>query len=563
MSAPLARRSAALLVLLAPVFACLEDEESTDAGARDAGAVVPEAGSPDAMARDADDPRDADELDSGALDAGQPDAGGACALELRPSALDFGRVARGQPVVLPVALVNGGGAPCAVDDVSLTGAGYTLLGARPTAVAGGSSVVVDVRFDAAAAGLAAGQLSVRESGRAALTSMLTANSTTSALHLLPSYVSLEHTPLDCTAQRSLTLTADRSTRITEARLDDGSAAAFTLEARGLPLTLEPTGSQALTVRFRPRTEGAHAARLRLTVDGQAEPLVVGLGGSGTLATRASEAFGGRVLPVDVLFVIDDSPSMVEEQAALVTGARELVGRLVRDRVDFRLAVTTTDPGRRGVLLEQAGNRWIDGTTPDPVAAFGALVASVGTAGAGTETGLDAALWALDGVVNGGFVRADARLAVVLVSDEEDASPRAPVHYAERLAALKPRQPELSATLSAVVVLASDRAGCAGAGATVGRRYTEAAALSGGSLASLCAADWTTSLAPITAQLAGQRTYYPLAGKPDPASLEVTVAGAVVAAGWSWNATTRAVRFEAGAAPAPGAAVEIRYQPQCP
>jgi hypothetical protein len=77
----------------------------------------------------------------------------------------------------------------------------------------------------------------------------------------------------------------------------------------------------------------------------------------------------------------------------------------------------------------------------------------------------------------------------------------------------------------VVVLASDRAGCAGAGATVGRRYTEAAAaLSGGSLASLCAADWTTSLAPITAQLAGQRSYYPLAGKPDPASLEVTVAG---------------------------------------
>jgi hypothetical protein len=98
---------------------------------------------------------------------------------------------------------------------------------------------------------------------------------------------------------------------------------------------------------------------------------------------------------------------------------------------------------------------------------------------------------------------------------------------------------------------------------VGRRYTEAAALSGGSLASLCAADWTTSLAPITAQLAGQRSYYPLAGKPDPASLEVTVAGAVVAAGWSWNATTRAVRFEASAAPAPGAVVEIRYRPQCP
>lgn len=563
MSAPLARRSAALLVLLAPTFACLEDEESTDAAPRDAGTAVAEAGAPDATGRDAADPRDAGELDSGALDAGQPDAGGACALELRPRALDFGRVARGQPVVLPVSLVNGGGAPCAVDDVSLTGAGYTLVGARPTTIPGGSSAVVDVRFDAAAAGSAAGELSVREAGRAALTAMLTASSTTSAVHLLPSYVSLENTPLDCTAQRSLTLTADRSTRISEARLDEGSAAAFTLEARGLPLTLEPASSLALTVRFRPRTEGAHAARLRLTVEGQAEPVVVGLGGSGTLAEQATEAFGGRVLPVDVLFVIDDSPSMVEEQAALVAGARELVGRLARERVDFRLAVTTTDPTRRGALLEQGGQRWIDGTTADPVAAFAALVASVGTLGAGTETGLDAALWALDGAVNGGFVRADARLAVVLVSDEEDASPRAPIHYAERLAALKPRQPELSATLSAVVVLASDRPGCAGAGATVGRRYTEAAALSGGSLASLCAADWTTSLAPITAQLAGQRAYYPLAGKPDPASLEVRVAGAPVAAGWSWNATTRAVRFEAGAAPAPGAAVEIRYRPQCP
>ena len=60
MSASLAHRSAALLVLLVPTFACLEDEESADATARDAGTMVAEAGSPDATARDAADPRDAD-----------------------------------------------------------------------------------------------------------------------------------------------------------------------------------------------------------------------------------------------------------------------------------------------------------------------------------------------------------------------------------------------------------------------------------------------------------------------------------------------------------------------
>ena len=126
--------------------------------------------------------------------------------------------------------------------------------------------------------------------------------------------------------------------------------------------------------------------------------------------------------VDVLWVIDSSASMAEERAALADGFLAQYAALVDARVDFHVAVTTTacdDPGRlaQGTVLTNE--------TPDPAEAFRGLVEAAGASPAG-RCGVGAAMAALQepnlSGANAGFYRDDAALKIVVVSDQDDASP---------------------------------------------------------------------------------------------------------------------------------------------
>ncbi|HJK95062.1 MAG TPA: hypothetical protein RMH26_30285, partial [Polyangiaceae bacterium LLY-WYZ-15_(1-7)] len=189
---------------------------------------------------------------------------------------------------------------------------------------------------------------------------------------------------------------------------------------------------------------------------------------------------GPPLLVDLLFVVDDSGSMAEEQAALADQFPSLVRTLatgdldgdgrgdVQPVDDLRVGVLTTnlgapgvDPGAiggcevrpgdgsGGVLRSQLRGPGCAGAVPgflafvpgsgadaDAFAADFACLAVVGDDGCGFEQPLEATLKALlpaDGPVrflegvgqgdgaNAGFVREGAVLAVVLVTDEDDCS----------------------------------------------------------------------------------------------------------------------------------------------
>ena len=190
------------------------------------------------------------------------------------------------------------------------------------------------------------------------------------------------------------------------------------------------------------------------------------------------------LKVDLLFVVDDSGSMAEEQQALadqfplmvrmlVTGDLDDDGRVDAQPVsDLRVGVITTnlgsagfelgrgcqirdDDGSDGVLRTRARGEGCPGTVPrflgfspgegavDPFVEDFACVAIVGRHGCGFEQPLEATLKALlpsdspvrfvagqphgDGA-NAGFVRDDAVLAVVMVTDEDDCSIADPELY---------------------------------------------------------------------------------------------------------------------------------------
>lgn len=156
--------------------------------------------------------------------------------------------------------------------------------------------------------------------------------------------------------------------------------------------------------------------------------------------------------MDVLFVIDDSGSMVEEQAHLIASFQGFVDVLDASGLDYRVGVITT--GRsysfwqetlfgQALELPQTGpdgrlhapaacglsNPWIDGSSARRVEQF-ACSANVGTSGAALEMPLgamrDAFSARLQDGNNAGFLRHDALLSVVILTDENDCSHEAPV-----------------------------------------------------------------------------------------------------------------------------------------
>jgi hypothetical protein len=153
--------------------------------------------------------------------------------------------------------------------------------------------------------------------------------------------------------------------------------------------------------------------------------------------------------MDILFVIDDSGSMAEEQGNLATNFpafATLIDQYMTETgslLDYRIAITTTgrdvttefvgfplppitEEGDDGAFRQECGmtRRWLQRDDADVSGTF-ACVANVGTTGPGVEMPLLALEWSLSDRVadgtNAGFLRDDALLAVVVLTDEDDCS----------------------------------------------------------------------------------------------------------------------------------------------
>jgi hypothetical protein len=154
--------------------------------------------------------------------------------------------------------------------------------------------------------------------------------------------------------------------------------------------------------------------------------------------------------MDIVFVVDDSGSMAEEQDNLASNfpmfATLLSNYTTSDglKIDYRVALTTTgrditynapgpfggtmtfhETGPDGEFFNNCGlaKRWLEPTDTNMQQTL-ACRADVGTDGSGMEMPLLMTKWALEKRVadtNAGFLRDDALLAVVMLTDEDDSS----------------------------------------------------------------------------------------------------------------------------------------------
>ncbi|GDX82832.1 hypothetical protein LBMAG42_46430 [Deltaproteobacteria bacterium] len=260
-------------------------------------------------------------------------------------------------------------------------------------------------------------------------------------------------------------------------------------------------------------------------------------------------------PADVLFVVDNSASMVEEQAILAANFGAFVELLGDTTADYRIGVTTTDAADAGILVGPV----LTPDTPDVVSAFQDEV-SVGTSGSRDEQGLAMAVFGVRPDVNPDFMRSEAVGHVVFVSDEDDHSANEAAEYAGSLRGAAPGE-----SLTAHALVGDVPAGCLSgtSAANAGTRYLAVAEATGGLTESICADDYGPVLVVLGLAVAGWNPTFILSDIPAQDTLEVNVDGVIIPEreidGWTYSIGDNAIVFSGRAIPRPGMKLVVSYQ----
>lgn len=271
--------------------------------------------------------------------------------------------------------------------------------------------------------------------------------------------------------------------------------------------------------------------------------------------------------IDVLWVIDNSGSMKEEQAKLADNFQQFVQFFFGLDYDFNMAVITTDledssmQGRfQGPVMHP--------NTPDLFTEFAQTV-NVGTDGNKRECGLKAAQLALSEPLlsgpNAGFLREDALLAVIVVTDEDDCGseddrpPQPPVsEYVDFFNGLK-----ASPDLFSLSVIAGDLPnGCQSsvADAAPGYRYHEIVGATGGTIESICEEDFGPVLERLGTAISGFADEFEVTHEPADDTLSVQVDDQVLEEGvaWTYDPAQGQIQFLPDYVPAGCSTIRIDY-----
>jgi hypothetical protein len=251
-------------------------------------------------------------------------------------------------------------------------------------------------------------------------------------------------------------------------------------------------------------------------------------------------------------------------------------------VDYHIGVTTTDMTageEQGKLVGDANNpKVLTSSTVDVEQKFNAKV-KVGTSGSGTEQAFAPALAALTAPLitseNAGFLRNDAALAVVVVTDASDQSPQAPTYYYNSFMNVKGIKRANLFTYNVIGPFTADPVGsCDYDDDTAGSdpRHGDMARRTNGVTQEICTPDWAKSLEQLGKTAFGFRTNFFLNGTPDLTGgkkIVVQIDGVDLpsrdernAMVWEYDAAANSVNFQPLFVPEAGRTLSITYYVSC-
>jgi hypothetical protein len=480
-------------------------------------------------------------------------------IRVDPPTLTYGTLATSEEEIQTFTIENVGAADLHVSDVIVaSGISFSVLtDPREVVLAPGDVTTVDVAFTPLGSGQNFGQVLVLsddpDTPEAPVD--LLGTGAVPELKITPDSHQFGETFIPCGDSVELTMenVGDEDLVITDwtyvsggqLTLDDSAA------RPQLPITLSPGELTSVFVDFEAATEGSDTGMLEVVSNDPRGVLTADQNGEGAWSELVTEAFTEPgIPPVDVMFLIDQSCSMSEDnQDDITVGIPPFVAEL-QNVADWQLIQITESDGC-------ANGGIIDASVPnaDQLLVDNAFGGIFDTGGFLTEALLELAERALSktgpGQCNDGFLRPGALLHIIVASDEEEQSGHSGAHWVGEY------QNYVSAAalvkVSSIVDLnraCGDNSGPGG--------YLEASNLTGGSTLNICSPTWGNQLTDIASEvLAGIRTYN-LSQAAEESTIEVSINGTVTT-DWDYTASSHSVTINDPPV-GEGDLVEISYSP---
>lgn len=294
-----------------------------------------------------------------------------------------------------------------------------------------------------------------------------------------------------------------------------------------------------------------------------------------LLAPSSEGFNYTPLfnsKVDILMVVDNSGSMDKHQEYLASSSYDFVKRLKDLEFDFQIGVTSTDlsaNGHRGKLIGSP-------TFLNPKSAnIGNSLRErilIGVGGSSMEEGLGGARMALSepnlSESNSGFLRPDAFLLLVILSNENDSGSEPLQNYIEFFEALKPptdvREKGWMLNFIGVTGLPGEDCKTFGDYRGIGTRYMDIAQFSHGHVSTICTANLSYAVKGVEKSLLTLLTEIVLSRSPKIETLRVFFNGVETPNndqnGWSYNKDRNSVLFHGNYIPKVKTKIDILFDP---
>jgi len=337
-------------------------------------------------------------------------------------------------------------------------------------------------------------------------------------------------------------------------LEQTGDAFFLTHDLALPLTLAPGESVLVGMDFEPSSDDSFEGNLAVTSN---EPLVQRRAiqsGSGKYAGEMTDEWElVENPPSDIMFLVDRSCSMNDDASRLANNFSQFITNLNSFTTNWRVMVVTQDSGcnHSGILTSSSPNyaqRFTDAVNPwsshnlfSPDSYTEALLTPAAAAVEQTDPG----------ECNDGFMRPNAMLHIVMVSDEPEQSSSSWDTYVNQIIAKKGNP-----SLTRLSAIAGDYPnGCSSADA--GSGYYEAVSYTGGAFLSICSTGWNGYMQALAEVSTSQGTFG-LSGTAVEGTIVVKVNGNTVQSDrWTYEPGTNAVVFNWGI-PEGGDSIEITY-----
>ena len=586
-----------------------------------------------------------------------------CKMALVPSGLNFGTVAIGWPSERPMNLVNVGTGPCSYVAAMIADCPSDMFGGAtcPEPMTGGKSQIFQLSGEPAInAELAAGStttmtvrfnppsssqlfgltnlnfallgVQVRDPVSADIIRLpagtgapltyrpnIQGASSIAKISVLPGELKFGVTTIGCyskTYKVCIYNSGNASLMVNDIALNGCSAEFKVKNMPKLPMAVPNGSPKCIEAVYAPQDEGSDTCSMQISATDTSSPnVLVNLSGSGTYETHQTEQFTQVTgQEVDILWIIDDSGSMCEEQVRLNQSfsdfmasaniwnsdyhmgsvsvnvvIEKVLGRLNRGDVQVSPRYMTKTNG--GSFLQLTNYGCDGGSDPQESGLQAAQVAL--SAPLATDTGIackvdidctgdlnicpDPAKCAYScvegecGGFNAGFLRENAQLELVVLSDEEDQSPGGLPFYIDFMKNIKgwynTDMMHFNSIVGVTGVPATGGGDCLAAdGGTAenGARYLQVSTDTNGQAGSICESSYSSIMKKIGDVTFRPKVQFFLTRLADPATVTLKLNGTLCSSGYRYDAPSNSVIFDPAGTCMPGAGDRfvIDYETLC-